>query len=146
MEELIKLLNPCLSLKRYEIAGDTIKLYVTSDKSELICPFCNGISSRVHSHYDRSFQDLPIQGKKTLVIITNRKMFCNNSECGHKTFAEQFDFLEHKAKKSKRLKEEIIRISLKQSSVSASEYLKKSVADVKKSTICNYLKKIRGNT
>lgn len=146
MDELIKLLDPGLFLKKYEIAGDTIKLYVASEKTELTCPYCNAISTRIHSHYDRSFQDLPIQGKKALIIITNRKMFCNNSECSHTTFAEQFDFLEHKAKKSKRLKEEIIRISLKQSSVSASEYLKKSVADVKKSTICNYLKKTRGNT
>lgn len=145
MDELIKLLDPGLILQKYEIVGDIIKLYVTSEKTELICPFCNMTSARVHSHYERSFQDLPIQGKKTVVIISNRKMFCNNPECSHTTFAEQFDFLAHKAKKSKRLKEEIIRVSLKQSSVSASEYLRKSVVDVKKSTICNYLKKIRDN-
>lgn len=146
MDELIKLLDSGLSLVKYEIAGDIIKLYVASEKTELKCPYCNTISTRIHSYYDRSFQDLPIQGKKTLIFITNRKMFCNNSECSHTTFAEQFDFIEYKAKKSKRLKEEIIRVSLNQSSVSASDYLNKSVADVKKSTICSYLKKIRGNT
>lgn len=146
MDELIKLLDPGLTLEKYEIAGDTIKLYVISEKTELRCPNCNSISTRIHSRYERSFQDLPIQDKKTLIFITNRKMFCINSECSHTTFAEQYDFLEHKAKKTKRLKEEIIRVSLKQSSVSASDYLKKSVADVKKSTICSYLKKIRVNT
>ncbi len=145
MDELIKLLDPGLTLEKYEIAEDTIKLYVISEKTELMCPFCNMVSTRVHSRYDRSFQDLPIQGKKAVVIISNRKMFCSNPECSHTTFAEKFDFIEYKAKKSKRLKEEIIRVSLKQSSVSASEYLRKSVVDVKKSTICNYLKKIRDN-
>ena len=145
MDELIKLIDPNLVLERYEISEDIINLYVRSGKPDLLCRFCNTSSVKVHSYYTRSFQDLPIQGKKTMIIISNRKMFCNNPECSHTTFAEQFDFLGHKAKKSNRLKDEIIRVSLKQSSVSASEYLRKSVAEVKKSTICNYLKKIRDN-
>ncbi|WP_157732415.1 transposase family protein [Thermoanaerobacterium sp. RBIITD] len=28
------------------------------------CPFCGHTSSKVHSHYKRSFQDLPMQGNK----------------------------------------------------------------------------------
>lgn len=33
---------------------------------------------RVYSCYEKSFQDLPIMGKKTRVIIENRKIFCDN--------------------------------------------------------------------
>jgi hypothetical protein len=68
-------------------------------------------------------------------------MFCNNPECGHKTFAEAFDFLPHKAKKSNRLTDEIINISLNVSSVTASEILRSRTVDVGKSTICSLLKK-----
>ena len=68
-------------------------------------------------------------------------MFCNNPDCNHTTFAESFDFLKFKAKKTKRLENEIINISMNVSSLAATDFLKESVADVGKSTICNLLKK-----
>lgn len=143
MNELIKFLDPNLVLEKHEIIDDVITLYVKSSCVEATCPYCKSSSNKVHSHYARSFQDLPIQGKKTIIILNNRKMFCNNAGCEHTTFAETFDFLQYKAKKTDRLKDEIIRVSLRQSSMSASEYLMNSVANVKKSTICSYLKKMR---
>lgn len=145
MEEIVKHLDKNLQYVKHEIIEDTIYIYVISERDEMICPFCGSPSSKTHSHYERSFQDLPIQGKKVIVVLSNRKMFCNNPNCKHTTFAEHFDFLQYKAKKTNRLKEEIIKVSLNQSSVSAAEYLGNSVANVKKSTICNYLKKIRTN-
>ena len=80
-------------------------------------------------------------GMKSRIIIENRKMFCPNSECGHKTFAETFGFISPKAKKSRRLLEKIINVSLNVSSVNAADMLKDGIADVGKSTICNLLKK-----
>jgi len=145
MEKLINFLDSNIVLEKFEIIDDVIYLYVKSIRSVAICPYCNTGSNKVHSHYNRSFQDLPIQSKKTIIVLNNRKMFCNNPECEHTTFAETFDFFKYKAKKTDRLKNEIIKVALKQSSVSASEYLINSVAYVKKSTICNYLKKICTN-
>ena len=55
--------------------------------------------------------------------------------------AQSFSFIDNKAKKTKRLIKAIIEISLTQSSVSASTYLTQHIADVKKSSICNYQKK-----
>ena len=72
-------------------------------------------------------------------------MFCTNENCNKYTFAERFDFIDDKAKKTKRLIEEIIRISLTQSSISSSEYLIKTTVNIKKSSICNYLKKRNNN-
>ncbi|WP_081467102.1 transposase family protein [Acetivibrio clariflavus] len=60
---------------------------------EVTCPFCDRPSSRIHFTYNRTFQDLPIQGNKVFIIICNRKMFCDNSDCKHTTFAERFDFM-----------------------------------------------------
>jgi transposase len=120
-----------------------IMICVESVDREAICPYCGEVSDKVHSHYTRKLQDLPIQGKKVKLLIDNKKYFCNNRDCCHKTFAESFSFFEPKATKTKRLQEEILRVSLRQSSLSAEKYLRGSVADVGKSTICNLLKKTR---
>jgi transposase len=141
MDELMKLLDENLICTDRKISGDFIHFYVQSTRRECMCPDCQTISSRIHSRYNRSFQDLPIQGKKVLITLSNRKMFCDNLSCDRTTFAESFSFIENKAKKTKRLKETILEISLTQSSVSAATYLTQHVADVKKSTICSYQKK-----
>jgi transposase len=141
MDEIIKLLDENLEYIIHKIIGDTIFIHVISNREAVICPYCGSASSKVHSHYERSFQDLPIQGKKVRVILNNRKMFCNTPDCNHTTFAESFDFLNFKAKKTKRLETEIINISMNVSSLTATDLLKDRVADVGKSTICKLLKK-----
>jgi transposase len=141
MNKLIKLLDDKLILEKYEVVDDTIYLYVKSKSSEVVCPYCNTKSNKVHSYYERSFQDLPIQGKKTIIILKNRKMFCQNQDCCKKTFAERFQCISHKSKKTKRLEDEILSISQNVSSIAASKILKKNIANISKSTICNILKK-----
>ncbi len=141
MDEIIKLLDENLEYVIHKIIGGTIFINVVSNRETVICLYCGTPSSKVHSRYERSFQDLPIQGKKVRVILNNRKMFCNNPDCNHTTFAESFDFLKFKATKTKRLENEIINISMNVSSLTATDFLKESVADVGKSTICNLLKK-----
>ncbi len=42
---------------------------------------------------------LPIQNKKVIIRLINRKLFCPNLSCNHKTFAERFDFIDFKSKK-----------------------------------------------
>jgi len=68
-------------------------------------------------------------------------MFCDNPDCSHTTFAERFDFISYKAKKTRRLEDEIVRMSINCSSVAASKALKENVVDIGKSTVCNLLKK-----
>ena len=141
MDEFIKLLDTNLDYVKHEIIDSICYITVKSNRKESDCTFCGFPSSRVHSTYVRTFQDLPIQGNKVIIILPNRKMFCENPECKHTTFSEKFEFLRNKAKKTDRLEEEIIRLSLNCSSVAASEILKQSVVDVGKSTICNLIKK-----
>ena len=93
------------------------------------------------SVYERSFQDLPVMGMKSRIILSNRKMFCTNPECSRTTFAEPFPFIGPKAKKSNRLIEKIVDVSLNVSSLNAADILKNGIADVEKSTICNLFKK-----
>lgn len=146
MDELIKLLDRNLEYIDHEVIKDTIYINVKSSKQEACCPDCNALSKRIHSRYKRSFQDLPISGKKTVVILNNRKFFCNNEDCGRRTFSEKFEFIDDKAKKTKRLEDEIINLSKNMSSISASKLLRENIATVGKSTVCNILKKRNTNT
>ena len=141
MKDIIAMLDMNLTYLEHQIVGDYIIVYVESARDEAACPYCGKTSSRIHSTYDRSFQDLPIQGKKVYINIINRKYFCDSQDCPNKTFAESFDCLKPKAKKSERLIDEIMKISVEVSSVAASKLLKDGVVDIGKSTICDMLKK-----
>ena len=105
------------------------------------CTYCGEASRNIRSHYVRKLQDLPIQSKKVRLVLKLKKYFCKNKNWKNKTFAEPFSLFEHKATKTRRLRDEILRVSMSQSSLSAASYLRNSVADVGKSTICNLLKK-----
>ena len=92
MNDFVKLLDSNLQYIKYEISNNAVKIW--------------GESIR----YERSFQDLPMQDKKVIIFINNRKIFCNNPKCNHKTFIETFDFLSPKGKKTKRLEDKILNI------------------------------------
>ena len=141
MDEFIKELDQNLDDLEHEINADELIIYVSSNRKSCNCPYCNSPSTRVHSRYAKSFQDLPIMGKKTKIVIENRKFFCDNPDCDFTTFAERFDFLAQNGKKTKRLIDKIVDVSLNTSSVAASKTLRNGIADVGKSTICNLLKK-----
>ncbi len=146
MNGLIKLLNENLEYIDHEVIGDTIYINVRSSKVKAYCPDCNTPSQRMHSRYQRRFQDLPISGKKVVIILNNRKFFCNNEDCSRRTFSEKFSFIDDKAKKTKRLEDEIINLSKNMSSISVSKLLRENIATVGKSTVCNILKKRNTNT
>lgn len=114
---------------------------IHSTKKVAVCPFCGYISSKVHSIYQREIQDISVQDKQVVLLFDTRKMFCDNPECEHKTFAERFDFLATNAQKTKRLIDKILITSTKLSSVSATTLLKSGNIKTSKSSICDLLKK-----
>ncbi len=137
MDEFIKLLDNNLEYISHEIIDNTIYIEVISNRQIVKCPYCGESTNKVHSYYKKSFQHLPIQGNKVIININNRKMFCNNLDCSKKTFAETFEFLSPNAKKSNRLVNEIINISMNVSLLAAEQIIKNRIANVGKSTICN---------
>lgn len=145
MDNVVKMLDGKLRYLSHEIVEDTLFIQIASERLSVICPSCKTASTKVHSHYKRTFHDLPIQGEKVVYVINNRKMFCHNAQCHRKTFAEQFSFLPHKAKKSTRLEQEIIKIAQNVSSLVAEKMLNRGIVKVGKSTICNLLKKNNRN-
>lgn len=73
MDEFIKLLDPGLDYVSHEITGDTIVITVISNKEEVVCPYCGHPSSKKHSVYERSFQDLPVMGMKSKIIFLTER-------------------------------------------------------------------------
>ena len=57
------------------------------------CSECGGCSDRVHSHYQRTLQDLPWQGNAVRFLLTVRRFFCDNGACPRKIFAERVEKL-----------------------------------------------------
>ena len=141
MDELIKLLNPSYELIHSHIKEKLIVVSIKSTEEVMTCSYCGTKSTRVHSTYQREIQDLPIQDKQVVLLVNTRKMFCDNSECAHKTFTEVHPFVAYKGKKTERLIKNILYTSAQLSSVNASNLLKSDHIVVSKSSICNLLKK-----
>lgn len=140
-QELIKALDKDLEVLDCKIKNDEIIMEIHSTRKVVSCPFCGFVSSKVHSIYQREIQDISVQDKQMVLLLDTRKMFCENFECEHKTFAERFDFLAPNAQKTKRLLDKIVITSTKLSSVSAAALLKSDRIKTSKSSICDLLKK-----
>ncbi|MFE0063064.1 transposase family protein, partial [Streptomyces sp. NPDC059003] len=56
---------------------------------ELACPDCSVLSHRVHSRYERRLSMYPTGGRRSVIRLTVRRFFCENTECRRRTFVEQ---------------------------------------------------------
>lgn len=142
MINFIKALDQSLEYEKHEVCDDMIFIYVHSMLKSARCPYCGFWSQRCHSRYKREFQDVPfIKGKSTIIILNNRKMFCDNPDCKQITFAETGSFIERKSKKTARLIQEILDVSKNKSLFEAEKNLRGKHIKVGKSTIHEILKK-----
>ncbi|WP_306371932.1 ISL3 family transposase [Nocardia sp. CC216A] len=57
------------------------------------CSGCGALSRRVHSRYGRRLSDAAITGREVVIRLRVRRLFCDNSDCGRRTFAEQVPML-----------------------------------------------------
>ena len=142
MKDMIKLLDKNLKYEKHEIINAEIHIWVKSRQKVLPCSNCGATSKKIHSTYRRTIQDLPMSGKKVYLKILCRKIFCRNAACARKTFAEKFEFVGAKGKKSLRLEKEIINIAMHSSSTEASRMLNRSTVKISSGTVRNLLKKM----
>lgn len=75
------------------------------------------------------------------MVIKVKKYFCSNPKCNHTTFAEQLDFVEKNALRTKRLDEYINDIGLKNSSIEARKQITNSHVQISNNTILRIIKK-----
>ena len=142
MKEFMKSLDPALGYLTHETHEHKMTITVELSRHETIYPYCSKTSSGIHSVYQSEFQDLPLQDKQVIIILNSEKYFYDNQNCNHRIFAEGFDFITPKSRKTDKLIGKIIRISTMVSSVSAAQMLKSDMIIVSKSTIYNLLKKM----
>lgn len=83
MQELLTLLDKNLVYDSHQIMDGNFVITAHSGNPVCKCRYCGKESSSVHSVYQRSVQDLPIQGHPTTIVLTARKMFCKNPKCEH---------------------------------------------------------------
>ncbi|MEU9455041.1 ISL3 family transposase [Streptomyces sp. NPDC048277] len=65
----------------------------TRDERKAGCPGCGTPSRRVHSRYERRLADIPVGGRRSVIELSVRRLFCDNSACTRATFAEQVEGL-----------------------------------------------------
>lgn len=141
MDAIVSSLGEQYRLNETMYKGDAIVLFIDSTQKSLQCPYCHKESSKVHSYQTREIWDLPIADRQTILIVTTRKMKCQNPECSHKYFSERLPFASKNAKKTDRLVDRILKTSSEVSSVCSSKLLKDEKIIIGKSSICNLLKK-----
>jgi transposase len=69
------------------------------------CPMCGSVCSRVHSQYRRRLDDLPAAGVRIALILRTRRFFCDTVACERRVFAERFETVAPRARRTNRLDE-----------------------------------------
>ena len=70
------------------------------------CPVCHQVSDQVHSHYTRTFADLPCAALSVRWVLQVRRFFCRNQACIRKVFTERLPAIAApSARRTQRLRE-----------------------------------------
>ncbi|MEV0053517.1 ISL3 family transposase [Saccharopolyspora shandongensis] len=69
-------------------AGPVVRIEASTRAGHVACPGCGTLSDRVHSRYQRRLSDTAISSREVLIRLRVRRLFCDNTECAKKTFAE----------------------------------------------------------
>jgi len=81
---------PDLHVTDLTVESDAVTIHVRSTAIVSSCPHCGGHASRIHSRYARTLTDLPICGRRTTLLVTARRFFCDDPNCPRTLFCERF--------------------------------------------------------
>ncbi len=95
---------PECAIDGVEQRHDELVIAAHMSSSEAMCPTCGRLSTQVHSHHQRSPQDLPIGEWRVRLHLDVRRFRCLNRTCPRRTFAERMPaFLPTHAQRTQRL-------------------------------------------
>ena len=72
-----------------EPAQSALTLNIHARPATARCPLCGKRSKRVHSRYQRTLADLPWGEHAVTVLLSVRRLFCDNTKCERRIFAER---------------------------------------------------------
>jgi transposase len=91
---VLSLLLPDYQVTQTAFDQEQVTISASRIPAPALCPNCHLPSTRLHSYYTRSPQDLSLGSFRLQLNLTVRRMRCLNQECFHQTFAERMpDFL-----------------------------------------------------
>jgi transposase len=100
-------------IDQVQITESQLTVSAISTQLEAACPGCGHPSVHVHSHYQRTVNDVPCGGRSVVLRLSVRKFFCRTATCPRKVFAERLlDLVRAYARVSNRLLEELKAIGL----------------------------------
>lgn len=83
---------------------DAVIIHLKSKTHSSICPKCGKRIDCYHATHRRKVQDLPILGKRTMLMLSLYEFKCSNTECGNVSVTETFyGFLNHYDRMTERL-------------------------------------------
>lgn len=82
-----------LVIERIEEIRGVVWLWAAVRAESVACPGCGVRSGRPHSRYERRVADAAVAGRRVVVRLRVRRLFCGNTDCAVKTFAEQVEGL-----------------------------------------------------
>ena len=83
--------------------GEGFVIAIRGSASVCRWPICGCVCGRVHSQYRRRLADLPATGVRIALILQTRRFFCDAAACTRRIFAERFDAVEPRARRTNRL-------------------------------------------
>jgi transposase len=97
---------PGLRFENVAIDAESVSLSVASARPSAVCPICENISGRLHSHYLRTVHDLPWGGRSVRLSLKVRRFRCPEPSCPRSIFAERLpSVVEPYARKTARFRE-----------------------------------------
>ena len=72
-----------------EVAGAKLCIWARTRAGAVACPWCGRPSGRVHSRYERRLADAAVGGRRVVIRLRVRRLFCDGPGCSRVTFAEQ---------------------------------------------------------
>jgi transposase len=100
-----------LRVDHVTVAADELTLVLASAQTQVRCPVCGQPTTRVHSRYMRSLQDLPWGQRRVRLHVQVHRFFCANPVCARRIFTEPLaDLAEPYARRTTRLREALLRM------------------------------------
>ncbi|MGP3937936.1 ISL3 family transposase [Nonomuraea sp. KM88] len=94
-----------MDVLKVETLDDTMLIAARTVVSEVPCPECGLLSTRVHSRYRRTVWDLATGGRPVKVELEVRRFFCGEPSCDREIFGEQVGGLtQRRARRSNALR------------------------------------------
>jgi transposase len=88
-KRLLPLVPAGLLVQQILPSPDRLIIVASPRQGSAACPACAAPSCQIHSRYERTFDDLPWQGRPVTLRVRVRRFRCPNPACARGTFAER---------------------------------------------------------